>query len=104
MTRIGRTFDVPLIANMVEGGRTPILDAAGLQSIGYRIAIFPALGFLAAGAALDTAYRHLKIHGSSTGSDVPLYPFKQFGKMMGFDWVDEFDRRYGVLDPKGGAR
>ena len=104
MTRIGRTFDVPLIANMVEGGRTPILDAAALQSIGYRIAIFPALGFLAAGAALDSAYRHLKSHGSSAGSDVRLYPFKQFGEMMGFDWVDAFDRRYGVIDTKGAAQ
>jgi 2-methylisocitrate lyase-like PEP mutase family enzyme len=104
MTRIGRAFDVPLIANMVEGGRTPVLHAAALQSIGYRMAIFPVLGFLAAGAALDAVYRHLKAHGSSMNSGVPLYPFKEFGEMMGFDWVDEFDRRYGVLDTKVRAR
>lgn len=102
MARIGRAFDVPLIANMVEGGRTPLLDAAALESIGYRIAIFPALGFLAAGAALDSAYRHLRTHGSSTDVEVPLYPFRQFGEMMGFEWVDEFDRRYGVLETKKG--
>jgi 2,3-dimethylmalate lyase len=100
MTRIGRAFDVPLIANMVEGGRTPLLDAASLESIGYRIAIFPALGFLAAGAALDAAYRHLRTHGSSANIDVPLYPFREFGEMMGFAWVDEFDRRYGVLETR----
>src|SRR5687768_12042265 len=87
MTRIGRTFDVPLIANMVEGGRTPILDAAGLQSIGYRIAIFPALGFLAAGAAMEAVYSRLKERGSSANIDVPLYSFQKFGSMMGFDWV-----------------
>jgi 2,3-dimethylmalate lyase len=100
MEHIGRAFDVPLLANMVEGGRTPLLDAAALESIGYRMAIFPALGFLAAGAALDGAYRHLKAHGSSANIDVPLYPFRQFGEMMGFEWVDEFDRRYGVLERK----
>jgi 2-methylisocitrate lyase-like PEP mutase family enzyme len=94
MERIGRTFDAPLVANMVEGGRTPLLDAATLQALGYRLAIFPALGFLAAGAALERAYAGLKARGSSVGLDVPLYPFKQFSALMGFDWVAEFDARH----------
>ena len=94
MARIGRTFEVPLVANMVEGGRTPILDAATLQKLGYRLAIFPALGFLAAGAVLEKAYAGLKATGSSVGIDVPLYPFKDFSALMGFDWVAEFDRKH----------
>ena len=94
MERIGRTFEVPLVANMVEGGRTPILDAATLQQLGYRLAIFPALGFLAAGAVLEKAYAGLKATGSSVGIDVPLYPFKDFSALMGFDWVAEFDRKH----------
>src|SRR5262249_52344502 len=56
----GRSFDKPLMANMVEGGRTPIPDRKTLEEIGYSIAIFPGLGFLAAGAALQKVYRHLK--------------------------------------------
>jgi 2-methylisocitrate lyase-like PEP mutase family enzyme len=94
MARIGRTFEAPLVANMVEGGRTPILDAATLQKLGYRLAIFPALGFLAAGAVLEKAYAGLKATGSSVGLDVPLYPFKDFSALMGFDWVAEFDRKH----------
>jgi 2-methylisocitrate lyase-like PEP mutase family enzyme len=94
MERIGRAFDVPLVANMVEGGRTPLLDAPTLQRLGYRLAIFPALGFLAAGAALERAYAGLKARGSSAGLDVPLYPFKDFSALMGFDRVAEFDRKY----------
>lgn len=94
MERIGRTFDVPLVANMVEGGRTPILDAVTLQKLGYRLAIFPALGFLAAGAVLERAYAGLKATGSSVGLDVTLYPFKDFSALMGFDWVAEFDRKH----------
>ena len=94
MARIGSTFDVPLVANMVEGGRTPILDAATLQKLGYRLAIFPALGFLAAGAVLEKAYAGLKATGSSVGIDVPLYPFKDFSALMGFDWVADFDRKH----------
>jgi 2-methylisocitrate lyase-like PEP mutase family enzyme len=82
------------MANMVEGGRTPLLGRKALQEIGYRIAIFPALGFLAAGAALESAYRELKEAGSSAGVRVPLYDFKRFSALMGFDEVARFDERY----------
>jgi 2-methylisocitrate lyase-like PEP mutase family enzyme len=98
MERIGRTFDVPLMANMVEGGRTPILSAAELERVGYRFAIFPAIGFLAAGAALASAYGELRANGSSAGLATPLYPFKDFSALMGFDWVAEFDRKYRGIE------
>jgi 2,3-dimethylmalate lyase len=95
MRTIGRTFDRPLVANMVEGGRTPVLDRKTLEEIGYSIAIYPAFGFLAAGDALRNVYRQLKEKGSSVGSDVPLYKFSEFSEMMGFGAVSEFDKTYG---------
>ena len=51
MQQIGRSFDLPLVANMVEGGRTPVLSLEELQAIGYGLAIFPATAFLAAAKA-----------------------------------------------------
>jgi 2-methylisocitrate lyase-like PEP mutase family enzyme len=93
MRAIGERFaGVPLLANMVEGGRTPVLDASTLQEIGYRIAIFPGLGFLAAGAALERAYSTLKETGSSKG--VPVYAFQRFSQLMGFDEVAAFENKY----------
>ena len=94
MRTIGRTFDQPVMANMVEGGRTPVLDRKTLEEIGYSIAIYPAFGFLAAGDALRGAYRHLKENGSSVGSNVPLYKFSEFSELMGFGAVSEFDKTY----------
>jgi 2-methylisocitrate lyase-like PEP mutase family enzyme len=94
MQRIGKTFDVPLVANMVEGGRTPVLTAKELEEIGYRFAIFPAIGFLSMGAALESAYKGLKRDGSSTGLDVPLFPFQDFSALMGFGDVSNFDKTY----------
>jgi len=95
MRAIGERFrGVPLLANMVEGGRTPLLDAETLQGLGYRIAIFPGLGFLAAGSALERAYGELKARGSSRELSVPLYDFKRFSALMGFDDVAAFDRRW----------
>jgi 2-methylisocitrate lyase-like PEP mutase family enzyme len=95
MRKIGRTFDRPLMANMVEGGRTPIADKKTLEEIGYSIAIYPAFGFLAAGDALRNAYRHLKQNGSSVGANVPLYKFSEFSELMGFGAVSEFDKTFG---------
>ncbi len=95
MRRIGETFKgVPLLANMVEGGRTPVLDRKTLEEVGYRIAIFPALGFLAMGAALEASYANLLKTGSSLDNPAPLYNFEKFSQLMGFDWVSEFERKY----------
>jgi 2-methylisocitrate lyase-like PEP mutase family enzyme len=94
MRTIGRTFDRPLVANMVEGGRTPVADRMTLQELGYSIAIYPAFGFLAAGDALRSAFGYLKDHGSSVGANVPLYKFSEFSELMGFRAVAEFDETY----------
>src|SRR5262245_11233812 len=40
LERIGRTFDVPLLANMLEGGRTPFLTPAQLEQLGFRLVIY----------------------------------------------------------------
>ena len=94
MRTIGRSFDRPLLANMVEGGRTPVADKKTLEELGYAIAIYPAFGFLAAGAALRAAYGHLKAHGSSVGANLPLYEFGAFSELMGFGAVAAFDKKY----------
>tara|TARA_R110000787_G_scaffold181008_3_gene293094 strand:- start:28017 stop:28874 length:858 start_codon:yes stop_codon:yes gene_type:complete len=94
MRTICERFDLPLLANMVEGGRTPVLTKDELQSLGYKIAIFPGSGFLATAAALDATYKQLKNHGSTAGSNVPFYPFADFSSLMGFDKVYAFDKKY----------
>jgi 2-methylisocitrate lyase-like PEP mutase family enzyme len=94
MEKICASFELPLMANMVEGGKTPILSAARLTELGYRIAIFPATGFLAAGAALDSVYKTLQRDGSSVDATAPMYPFNDFAKLMGFQDVWDFDKRY----------
>jgi 2,3-dimethylmalate lyase len=94
MRTIGQSFDRPLVANMVEGGRTPVADRMTLEELGYSIAIYPAFGFLAAGDALRNVYRYLKDHGSSAGANLPLYKFGEFSELMGFRAVAEFDETY----------
>ena len=94
MRIIGARFDRPLVANMVEQGRTPVLASAELESIGYRIAIFPIAALLAAVQAMAGIYRHLKATGSSVGAPVPLYDFTQLSVLMGFQDVWDFDKKH----------
>jgi 2,3-dimethylmalate lyase len=94
MRTIGRSFNLPLMANMVEGGRTPVVDRKTLEEIGYSVAIFPAFGFLAAGETLRRVYGHLRKNGSSVGSEIPLYKFSEFSELMGFGAVAKFDQTY----------
>jgi 2,3-dimethylmalate lyase len=94
MAKIGSTFHQPLLANMVEGGRTPVLPRARLAELGFQIAIYPAAGFLATAAALDAMYAHLVATGGSAGAPVPLYDFKKLTEVLGFPDVYAFEKRW----------
>jgi 2,3-dimethylmalate lyase len=94
MAKICVTFDLPCLANMVEGGRTPVLSRERLIEVGYSMAIFPATAFLSAAAAYDSIYDTFKRDGSSANVTVPLYKFEDMTKLMGFERVWEFDKRW----------
>ena len=61
--------------------------------LGFSLAIFPAVGFLAAGQALQNAYEDLLTHGTTTDA-VPVYSFAKFNELLGFQDVWDFERRY----------
>lgn len=88
-----------LLANMVEGGRTPYLGTAELAAMGFCVALYPATGFLAAAEALRSAYGHLRRAGIGTGGP-PLLPFAEMNRLMGFERVHEFERRHGQADAR----
>ena len=95
MRTISERIGKPLFANMVEGGRTPLLSASELQELGYAIAIFPAVGFLSVAKALQEAYGVLKRDGISTAASPLQLPFEEMNPLMGFDEVWDFDKQYG---------
>jgi 2-methylisocitrate lyase-like PEP mutase family enzyme len=59
MARTCRSIGAPMLANMANGGKTPILPAAELKSIGFACAIFPSLASLAAAEAARLALSRL---------------------------------------------
>ncbi|AUN32192.1 isocitrate lyase/PEP mutase family protein [Niveispirillum cyanobacteriorum] len=88
------SLDKPMMANMADGGLTPIRDAKTLQSLGYSMAIFPAMTSLAAAAAMESALLNLKQTGTSLSPDVPLFNFKEFCSLIGFEDVWAFDKKW----------
>src|SRR5262249_17582182 len=55
MRRACEAFDLPMLANMADGGKTPILPADVLKDIGYALAIYPSMTSLVAAAAMERA-------------------------------------------------
>jgi 2-methylisocitrate lyase-like PEP mutase family enzyme len=94
MRQIGRSSDLPLLANMVEGGRTPVLSQQALEAMGYKLAIFPVTALLAATQAMKTVYQSFKQTGSSADIAGPLMPFSELTQLMGFQEIWDFEKRY----------
>ena len=101
MREANRRIRAPMMANMADGGKTPIRSAKELAAFGYQLAIFPAMNALAACAAMEKALRNLKTNGTSASPDVPLFGFDDFCRMVGFEDVWAFEEKWkDVLEQK----
>lgn len=88
------TLDKPMMANMANGGLTPILNAKLLEDIGYAFAIYPAMTSLVAVSAMETALLRLKNDGDGEPADIPMFDFKEFCSMIGFQEVWDFEKKW----------
>lgn len=89
-----KTFDRPVMANMANGGLTPVPVASVLEEIGYAYAIYPSLTSLVAASAMEKALVDLKERG--IGEPDNLFNFKEFCSLIGFEEVWEFDRKWAL--------
>lgn len=92
LEKIGREIEKPLLANMVEFGKTPRVEAARLKKWGFDLAIYPGLGFSVAAEAMRQAWTHLKETGTSNGMNVPQ--FNGMHELMGFPEVWDFEKKW----------
>lgn len=85
---------VPLLANMVEGGRTPFLPAAQLGKLGYRIVIFPGGTVRALIQSMNGYFTSLREHGTTAPYADRMLDFKRLQKVLGTEATLERGRRY----------
>ncbi|MFT8244860.1 isocitrate lyase/PEP mutase family protein [Roseomonas sp. BN140053] len=89
MAAVGRRFGdrLPLLANMVEGGRTPISSAAELGAMGYRIAIFPGGTMRAVAHTLLAYFASLREHGTTDPFRPRMLDFAALNGVLGTDAI-----------------
>jgi carboxyphosphoenolpyruvate mutase len=97
MKRVRDEIDAPLLANMVEGGKTPWLTTAELESIGYNLAIYPLSGWMAATAILRRMFAALRDDGTTqrfwdeTGLRMS---FAELFEVFGYREISELEQRF----------
>ena len=74
---------VPLLANMVEGGKTPVQSARTLTQLGYRIVIFPGGTARAVAHTLQGYYGSLREHGTTAPWRERMLDFETLNKLIG---------------------
>ena len=85
MKNITATFgnELPLLANMVEGGKTPITSATELEDIGYHLAIFPGGAVRAIAHHLSAYYSGLLRDGNNKKFSDKMYDFDGLNEVIG---------------------
>lgn len=94
MKRVCREVKAPMTANMVEGGKTPILTAKELQDIGYSIATFPLSTLYAAARGVKSAMSELYNKGTTSGYMEKMITFTEFNTLVGLEGVRANESRY----------
>ena len=74
---------IPLLANMVEGGQTPVSSAADLGGIGFRIVIFPGGTVRALAHAMQAYFASLAAHGSTAPWRAQMLDFDGLNTVIG---------------------
>jgi 2-methylisocitrate lyase-like PEP mutase family enzyme len=92
---------VPLMANMVEGGQTPIVGADALQDLGFSFVIFPGGIVRALAKTAADYYANLVANGSNEAFRARMFDFSGLNGVIGTDDMLETGKRY---DTEGTAR
>jgi 2-methylisocitrate lyase-like PEP mutase family enzyme len=95
MAEICRRAPGPNVANMIEGGRTPVLPPQQLRELGYQLIVHPLAGLYAAAAGMEAIYGKLKADQTTIGNEADLMVFEKFNKLIGVDEKYAQSERFG---------
>ena len=104
LSRIGARLGkaAPLMVNMVEGGKTPMLSAGELEALGFSLAIFPGAIVRTLAKAAEDFYVSLKTHGSTEPFRARMFDFDALNRLIGTAEMLELGKRYAENPPQGG--
>ena len=96
MRIIGKSSDLPLVANMVEGGKTPLKTVEELSALGFSIALFANAALRSAQKAVTETMSELKETGSTNGVLHALSGWEDRQNAVGKSYFDELESKYST--------
>ena len=96
MAALGRNFagKIPLLANMVEGGRTPLKPAVELAGLGFKLVIYPGAMMRVTAFAAAEYLKVLKADGETVRMRDRMFDFSQLNAILGLDEIMAAGARY----------
>jgi carboxyvinyl-carboxyphosphonate phosphorylmutase len=104
MRRLCRSVPPPRMANMVEGGKTPLLSASKLEEIGFQLAIFPGAGARVAAYALRELYTTLARKGTARPLLDRMLLFPELNEVVGLPEAIRVGRKFGESGRSAGPQ
>ncbi len=96
MKMITNQIDGYTLANMVEGGRTPLLKNQELEAIGYNLTIYPTASIYVATKAMVDLWTALKNDDTTANVMDTMVTFAEFNDLIGLDAIREIERNYAT--------
>ena len=94
LERIAKAIPGPKVANMVEGGRTPLLPPDELHALGFDLIVTPLAALLSAARAVRDAYAELRTRGTMRGALDRLLTFDEFNALIDLERHYALERRF----------
>lgn len=96
MEKINKEIPGLTLANMVEGGRTPVLPNKKLEELGYNLIIYPTASTYVLTKAMIDLWEGLKRDDTTVGLMDRMVTFSQFNEMVGLEEIREAERKYAT--------
>ena len=94
MKVIGKNIKAPLVANMIEGGATPINSANELYKIGFKIILYPLSVLFANTFATMNILKELKKSGTTQKLKNNVVNFDQFNELVELKKFRKMEKKY----------
>ena len=94
MKKIGKEIKAPLVANMIEGGATPMNSAETLNKIGFNIVLYPLSVLFANTFATMNILQELKNSGTTSKYKQKVVNFDQFNRLVELDKFKKMETKY----------
>jgi 2-methylisocitrate lyase-like PEP mutase family enzyme len=94
LARVTGEIDAPCLVNVEEAGNVGDLTAAELDKLGFRLAIYPALGRNAAGYGIREALGALKRDGNTKQARGRMLTFREYNEVLNLSDIEAWEKRY----------